>query len=194
MRAVRHEAATMRSLVREGLEYVKADRREQTNVDRLLERVVHKMRRVACDMHHKLQISIHLDTNETRALTSVPPLPIEQTLVNLIDNALGLLPNEKWAQIRVSARLDPNDVKYPITVEVSDNGPGMDAGREMRLFLPRSTIKKELGTGLGLYVSRNLLRTVGADLVLAETARWGGARFKISLPVIFNTMDDESRP
>jgi signal transduction histidine kinase len=89
-------------------------------------------------------------------------------------------------------QIDVMNAKTPIQINVIDNGRGLTADQESRLFEPRVTAKKQLGTGLGLYVSRNLLRMAGGDLCLSNTARWGGAHFRIVLPAMLGAMDDEA--
>jgi signal transduction histidine kinase len=70
-------------------------------------------------------------------------------------------------------------------VTISDHGPGVSAGDRERLFTRftrGATHTSGDGTGLGLYVSRQLLRTMGGELWL-ESARKGiGASFTLSLP------------
>src|SRR5258708_4912252 len=63
---------------------------------------------------------------------------------------------------------------------VDDSGPGIVAGLSERLFEPLVTSKIS-GMGLGLSLSRTLLRHLGGDL-WSEPGRMGGASFVIRLP------------
>ena len=177
-------------VIKSGLEQIRADRREITNVDLVVRRVVEGMGDVLTDFHNKEFVTIMYEPTESRLITSIAPMALEQALVNLIDNSIGFLPDEKWAQIVVRAWINPEDRRTPIYVDVSDNGPGMTASQRRRLFEPRATAKKHLGTGLGLYVSRTLLQSVGGDLDLVETRRWGGSTFRIKLPAVLANMED----
>jgi two-component system, NtrC family, sensor histidine kinase HydH len=66
-----------------------------------------------------------------------------------------------------------------IKVEVRDEGPGLDAEQREHLFEPFYTTKPN-GTGLGLAVSRELIRSQGGDVCLMASET--GARFVIELP------------
>ena len=62
---------------------------------------------------------------------------------------------------------------------MEDSGPGISPSVAGRLFEPLVTSKVS-GMGLGLSLSRSMLRTQGSDLWV-ESGRLGGARFVIRL-------------
>ena len=67
---------------------------------------------------------------------------------------------------------------------VRDHGPGIDDADRARIFEPFFTTKQPgEGLGLGLTISRDILRDFGGDL-LAGPAPGGGARFVILLPAV----------
>ena len=66
-----------------------------------------------------------------------------------------------------------------LEVIVSDSGPGVAPADRERLFEPFFT-RKSGGTGLGLYLSRQLVEAHGGRLELAAAP--AGARFRIFLP------------
>ena len=68
-----------------------------------------------------------------------------------------------------------------VLIAVDDSGPGIGAGVTEKLFEPFVTSKIS-GMGLGLSLSRTLLRHQGGDL-WCEASRLGGARFVILLPI-----------
>jgi two-component system NtrC family sensor kinase len=69
-----------------------------------------------------------------------------------------------------------------VWLRVADTGPGVPAAVRERLFEPFFTTKAAgFGTGLGLSVSRSIVREHGGDLVLEP--REGGATFRMSLPI-----------
>jgi len=98
---------------------------------------------------------------------------LTQTIVNLLLNALEASP--KGGAVHVHARLK-NGLSQ---VEVNDQGPGLGPDQQEHLFEPFYTTKPA-GTGLGLAVSRELMRSQGGDVqhVASET----GARFVVQLP------------
>ena len=103
---------------------------------------------------------------------------LEQIFVNLLSNAIDAARKvapprrvslEAWAHAGM------------VHVAVADNGPGVDAEVARRLFQPFVTTKGSRGTGLGLYVSRQLAREMGGDLEL-RSEPGEGARFVVCFP------------
>ena len=98
---------------------------------------------------------------------------LTQTVVNLLLNALEASP--AGGTVYVRARRE-NGV---IRIEVEDEGPGLDPEQQEHLFEAFYTTKPA-GTGLGLAVSRELMRSQGGDLLYAPDGK--GARFAVELP------------
>jgi signal transduction histidine kinase len=75
----------------------------------------------------------------------------------------------------------PADEQLRVTIE--DGGPGVPEADRGRLFtrFERGSRGGDDGSGLGLYVSRELCRAMGGDLVLEPTRPGRGARFSIIL-------------
>src|SRR3989441_4972963 len=69
-----------------------------------------------------------------------------------------------------------------VSVAVGDNGRGVAPDIAPRLFRPFATTKGRRGTGLGLYISRQIAREAGGDLPLTSPPGFG-ARFVLSLPL-----------
>lgn len=104
---------------------------------------------------------------------------LEQVVVNLLANAIDALRAIKPPrELTVDSFVDGGRA----LVAVADNGRGVTAEMVARLFRPFATTKGRHGTGLGLYISRQIARDAGGELVLASTPG-AGARFVLSLPV-----------
>jgi len=93
-----------------------------------------------------------------------PPLAVEhdavligQVLLNLLLNAIQSIEGEGAIEIRVGSD------SHNALVSVRDTGKGIPAAQIAQVFRPFFTTKKS-GTGLGLYISRELARSVGGDL------------------------------
>ena len=108
-------------------------------------------------------------------------IKLEQVIVNLLSNAIDALRGIKPPrQLGVDTWFEDGRV----SVAVTDNGRGVSADVVGRLFRPFATTKGRRGTGLGLYISRQVAREAGGDLVLDSSRGPGaGARFVLSLPV-----------
>jgi signal transduction histidine kinase len=99
-----------------------------------------------------------------------------QILVNLIVNAIRYSP--EGGIVRLSFARTSGTA----SVTISDEGPGVPAGDEQRIFERfERAHAKEGGTGLGLAISRRLARSMGGDVTL-DSAPGQGARFTLTLP------------
>ena len=70
-----------------------------------------------------------------------------------------------------------------ISVEVGDNGPGIDPVDLPRLFNVFESTKGGKGTGLGLAVTQKIVREHGGELTV-DTRPGEGCRFRLSWPLI----------
>lgn len=105
------------------------------------------------------------------------PARLEQVFVNLLSNAIHAV--RQVPPPRTIAIATGQDAEG-VWLTLSDNGPGIPTGVLRRLFRPFVTTKGRQGTGLGLYISRQIVRDAGGE-VEADTPSGGGARFRIRL-------------
>lgn len=111
------------------------------------------------------------------AIVRVQPLAIRRCLTNLLDNALryGL-------QADVTVR---REARHTI-VTIDDAGPGVDETRKDQMFEPfvrldGVTTRTTVGTGLGLYIAREIAQRNGGELTLENLPR-GGLRAMLRFP------------
>ncbi len=108
------------------------------------------------------------------------PDAIEQTLINLLINAAQAA-DKPDSHIQLKAWRGISGMEG-LVLEVEDNGCGMDAKTASRIFDPFFTTKEEgLGTGLGLYISKNLLESVGG-FITVESEIGTGTAFRVVIP------------
>ncbi len=108
----------------------------------------------------------------------VDPQHLQQVLWNLVQNALryGRQPGEP-ARVTVVARLLSD--KGPPVIEVIDRGPGIPPKVAAQIFEPFYTTH-EYGTGLGLYLAKQMTEASQATLEYVPLAG-GGACFRITM-------------
>jgi two-component system C4-dicarboxylate transport sensor histidine kinase DctB len=99
---------------------------------------------------------------------------LEQVVLNLLQNAIEALDGVHAPVIELAVQVKGRQA----TIQVSDNGPGVNPAVRARLFTPFTTDKPD-GLGLGLVISRDIVAGFGGELVLEPSS--SGARFSIRL-------------
>lgn len=100
---------------------------------------------------------------------------IEQVLINLIRNALDATRHRPDPQITLSASLNEEGKTF---IRVSDNGTGIPADVQERIFIPFFTTKPS-GSGIGLSISRQIMHMHKGDLsVISEDGK--GSQFIVT--------------
>jgi signal transduction histidine kinase len=89
---------------------------------------------------------------------------IKQILSNLIVNAIDA--SSTGGRIIVHARRSRalRSSQPGITITIADNGSGISDQDKAKLFSPFFTTKKDVGTGLGLWITRDLLEKKGGHI------------------------------
>jgi signal transduction histidine kinase len=106
---------------------------------------------------------------------------LDQVLWALLDNAVKYGGRNGRVDVTIRAGADDKLLKITIT----DHGPGVSSADRERLFsrfTRGATQASGEGTGLGLYVSRQLARAMDGDLWLEPPEEGMGAAFTIALP------------
>ena len=107
---------------------------------------------------NSIRFEVNVDP-ETLELTADPEL-VEQVLINLMLNAFQAVEGRKDAQIELKALLDG---RGRIIIQVADNGPGIPKENIEKVFVPFFSTK-EGGSGIGLSLSRQILRLHNASI------------------------------
>lgn len=124
------------------------------------------------------RIVVHQQLGATR-MAAVNRQELQQVLVNLVVNAIQAMPEGGELLLATG---DGGESR--VEIRVADTGPGLPAELLAKLFQPFVTRKRD-GTGLGLWISRNLLERYGGELTAAnrDDAPGGhGAVFTVRLP------------
>jgi signal transduction histidine kinase len=124
-------------------------------------------------------------------IVNVDPRQVGRAILNLVTNARDAMPNGGRLTISTSTAGSPPDecavpqgndhCKY-VVLSTSDTGHGMDAEIQARLFEPFFTTKADgEGTGLGLYIAHEVIRSSGGCIQVCSKLGCGTA-FHIYLP------------
>jgi len=155
------------------------DERRPTDIHETLETVL-------ALTNKKLQ---HANVTVVREWGELPPIQanpdhLKQVFLNLVLNAIDAMPQGGTLRLRTGldwSRLGGEEEVLVARVEFSDSGEGVPAEELPRLFEPFFTTK-EHGSGLGLFVSANIIEAHGG-IITVESEKGEGTTFTILLPV-----------
>ena len=120
-------------------------------------------------------------------LADCPPIQglqgeIKQLVANLISNAADAV--EPGGKIRISLATAQSEHGKGVAIQIADNGPGVPEKNHAHIFEPFFTTKEDVGTGLGLWVSKEIAERHGGTIQLdtSNSNGLGGAVFTVFLP------------
>jgi PAS domain S-box-containing protein len=133
-----------------------------------------------------IDVELRLGQNLPEALADADQLG--QVVLNLLVNAQQALSSApRPRRVLVETGLEAlRETRAPrVWMRVADNGPGASDEHRPHIFTSYFTTKSAgVGTGLGLSVSRSVVREHGGDLLLEERSPLGsGASFRMSVPL-----------
>jgi two-component system, NtrC family, sensor histidine kinase HydH len=139
------------------------------------------------------KVDIHVKIADGPLTVRIDPEQIHQVFVNLLLNALEALP--QGGNIEIAIRMDSKmrsdgaagevNGSAPaafqrVSVQIRDNGPGIEPRVRKRLFEPFVS-SKETGLGLGLSICKRLIEDHGG-VIRGDNRPEGGAEFAFTLP------------
>lgn len=109
----------------------------------------------------------------------------EQVLLNIMLNAIQQIAESRpsmggWVQVRIDEQEGPAEAGF-FRILVEDNGPGIHARLWDKVFEAGYTTRQD-GSGIGLYISRNLVEEMGGRVYVKESCILGGATFALEIP------------
>ena len=126
---------------------------------------------------------IHLETEYGPGLAiHAFPGEIRQLLSNLLVNAIDACGSGGQLRIRATSRNDWNhNRRSGVRITIADNGCGIPKPHLARLFEPFFTTKEDVGTGLGLWVSKGIVQRHGGSIRVRSSTRAGESGTVFSL-------------
>jgi len=149
---------------------------EQCDAEQLAESVLEAARIRASE-----NISLALDAADRLPRLSCDPNRLRQVLLNLVDNAIKYSPD--GGRVSLSIEADDESMRFV----VRDEGLGFSGDERERIFERFFRLDPALqrgigGTGLGLYISRELVERMGGR-IWAEPRPDRGSAFSVELPL-----------
>ena len=145
---------------------------------RLAEDVVEQMRSCFAERD---DVTLELIAAEPASFVAADEDKLRQVLINLVDNAVKYSPDGGAVEVRVEPNLTS------LRVSVSDGGLGIPHGEQQRIFGKFYRVDPQLsrgvgGTGLGLYICRELVRRMDGRLTVSSK-EGEGSTFVVELPL-----------
>ena len=145
-----------------------------TNINSLINEIVNKSPFIIGSKNINIKKSLAKDLPEIMS----DPAQIEEVIMNLITNAVQAI--HKKGEIKIKTSHD----NHKISIEVSDDGPGIPKENLEKIFQPFYSSKEYgKGTGLGLSIARREIIEHGGEIKV-KSAEGKGTTFTISLPIL----------
>ncbi len=152
-------------------------RHERVNCNEMIRKVVQ-----LAELDTRMKgISVLLKLGKNLPAVSIDSVQIQQVILNLVRNAADALIDARTPQseISISSCLEKNN---KILIAVEDNGTGIAKHIAENIFNPFVSTKST-GMGMGLSISRTIIRAHGGELNYTPRST-GGSVFSFSLPVV----------
>jgi len=149
---------------------------ESTDVNRIVRDVLELLEvRI-----HEAQIQVETHLADDLPAAPADPEGLHRSILNVVTNAIDAVEDRKNPLIAVATAMEDDGAWLRITV--MDNGVGIPPTKQPDVFKPFVSTKGSKGTGLGLAVSRKILREHGGDILL-QSQPGKGSKFILRLPL-----------
>jgi hypothetical protein len=154
-----------------------------------LNRIVGEVAELAAARAAECGVSLEFRPGESVPPASFDAEGIHRAILNIVSNAIDAVEGMERGAVVIQTGYDR--ATDTMLVAVSDNGPGIPEDQRTSIFNVFESSKGARGTGIGLPVSRTILREHGGR-VRVEGGPGQGARFVLSWPRGTATVSDVS--
>jgi signal transduction histidine kinase/predicted RNA-binding protein with RPS1 domain/DNA-binding response OmpR family regulator len=160
---------------------MKGEDPQMVNVNDIARRTLRLLNPLA----RKHQVELKDQLGEGIPRTWVVGVRLQQALHNVVLNAIQqIAQNDAGGRVELVSEHTPDDPVYPIKIHITDDGPGIHRQHYDQVFSLGFSTRRHEGTGLGLYITRGLIESMGGQVHIAESAILIGTTFLIELPLI----------
>ena len=145
----------------------------------------------------KIKFELDIDDIDKNTIAFADRNRISQVILNLINNSIKFILIEKEMdednvnglisisveKIKINDKDNNDSNTEDIIISIKDNGTGIDSEIYPRLFTKFAS-KSFQGTGLGLFISKNIIEAHGGKIWAKNNEDGKGATFSFSLPII----------
>lgn len=154
--------------------------------------IIHRTLRLLEPLANKNQVTLKSHLAEKLPRTLVVGVRLQQALHNVILNAIQQIAagRDGGGRVDVTSEHIADDSTYPFKIRIADDGPGIHRQHFDPVFSLGFTTRRQEGTGMGLYITRGLIESMGGRINITESAILVGTTFLIELPLITKEMAD----
>jgi two-component system CheB/CheR fusion protein len=129
-------------------------------------------------------VSVHKQYSDSDEVIAYPG-EVRQIFSNLIGNAIDAMNDGGCVSVKIANSRAWRKAGLPgVRATIFDSGTGIDPAIKPRLFEPFYTTKTDIGTGLGLWLAKELIQKHGGSISVHSSIRTGssGTAFSVFLP------------
>ncbi len=157
-------------------------REESLRVDEIIEETLLLMR----DISKSAKVNLYFEPPTKLLVIQSQAVVLEQIMLNVILNAIQQIAELRpsiggWIKIHTDFFNEAKD-EMKCRIFIEDNGPGIHAKLWEKVFEMGYTTRRE-GSGIGLYISRNLIRDIGGEIFISQSRILSGSIFVLEFPV-----------
>jgi len=158
------------------------DAEELLRMDQIIEQSIELVK----DSAHRAHVQIHTHFPPHAMITQLKQTQVQQVIVNLLLNSIQQIERTRshGGQIKVTLELahslDSIDV---MLVTIEDDGPGIHHRQWETIFELGMTTRPNVGSGMGLYISRRLMEDCGGRLYVGGSFMHWGTKMVAEFPI-----------
>lgn len=174
---IKDKGKSISDIARLYLGLISTEKYEPVNLNQVIQRAIRFVEHYA----ESSQVRITLDLANDLPPTMSIAVRLEQALVNVILNAIQqTFLTKGGGDVEIQTRF--YDGALPIQIRIRDTGPGIHLQNQERIFDLGFSTRPD-GTGIGLFVTKNMLESLGGQIRIEESIILIGTSFLIELPV-----------
>ena len=155
--------------------------KERFDIIEVIQNAIRDSKNINRKNNNKKNLKIELLSPEIESIfVTADKGRVNQVIFNILNNAVKFTEDITGGRITFMIEKDEDDQE--VVIKVKDTGKGIDSEIMPKLFT-RSATKSSGGSGLGLYISKNIVEAHGGKIWAENNIDGKGATFSFSLPI-----------
>ena len=163
--------------------------KERFNLNDLISNVMQDYRNQVEKDHDNISL-LYESKNDIIFFVEADRYRLTQVISNLLNNAIKFIKEGGGGGGTISITLENKEDTQEVLITIKDSGTGIHSDILPRLF-SKFVTKSEKGTGLGLFISKSIIKAHGGRIWAENNADGKGATFYLSLPLAIEDLNKE---